>query len=394
MSQSCRRVLLVDDEQKIVDGLQRVLRPYRAHWEVTTATSSTAALAMMEVKPFDVIVSDMRMPEMDGAALLAAAKEKYPTSVRIILSGQTDAQAALRTVGVAHQFLSKPTEPGVLIATLNRAVHIRDQICDPAVLAAVGSLGSLPSVPKLCHRLTSLVSGDEISVTALVAEIEREPAIVLKLLQLVNSAFFGLRRPMANVAQAVTYLGTDLIKNLVVSLSIVNGLPLRARRFDADTFQRRSVQVAQLARCVGGKGEHGDAAFVAGMLHDVGKLTLAFAMPELYDSIVERSRKSGLSFEEEEAAHGGCGHRKIGAYLVDLWGLPVAVVETLVEYRHVHEREDAELRAADALYIALELVESLDGLDSDSNRSYLARVGALERLPEFVARARELGLES
>lgn len=322
-----RRMLLVDDEQKIVDGLQRRLRPQRATWEVATATSGSAALAALEAAPFDVIVTDMRMPEMDGASLLAVVRARHPATMRLVLSGQTDAEAALRAVPVAHQFLSKPTDPVVLLESLNRVALSRDAVADARAVAAVGAVHALPTPPAILDELTQLVNRDGASASAIAAVVERDPAIFLKLLQLVNSAFFGHRREMYRVVDAVSYLGVGLLKNLIDSASILNPGPVAAKRFDALASGQRSRAVAEAARHVG--GERGEIYFAAGMLHDVGKLIMASEMPDVYDEVAQRAEASGRSFEEEEERRGGCRHAHVGAYLLDLWGMPQPLVEAL-----------------------------------------------------------------
>jgi DNA-binding NtrC family response regulator len=105
-----KRVIFVDDEARILEGLRRMLRPMRNQWEMAFAPGGQAALDVMATTPFDVIVSDMRMPGMDGAALLEQVREHYPEVIRIVLSGHTEMATALRVVPIAHQFLAKPCD--------------------------------------------------------------------------------------------------------------------------------------------------------------------------------------------------------------------------------------------------------------------------------------------
>ena len=109
-----RRILFVDDDPRILEELRDMLRPQRHDWEMAFAPSGDAALALMQASPFDVIVSDMRMPGMDGAALLARVRQEYPQVVRIVLSSHTELSTALRVVPVAHQFLAKPCDAEML----------------------------------------------------------------------------------------------------------------------------------------------------------------------------------------------------------------------------------------------------------------------------------------
>src|SRR5688572_14883812 len=105
---SYKNILFVDDEPRVLQGLQNLLRPQRHQWNMFFASGAEAALDALEEDAFDVIVTDMRMPKMDGAALLHVVREKYPCTVRIVLSGQTDEEMAKRAATVEHLFLAKP----------------------------------------------------------------------------------------------------------------------------------------------------------------------------------------------------------------------------------------------------------------------------------------------
>ncbi|HVH45561.1 MAG TPA: response regulator [Labilithrix sp.] len=386
-----RKVLLVDDEPRIVAGLQRLLRPHRALWDVSVATSATTALEILESNTFDVVVSDMRMPVMDGASFLSVVKDRFPATMRIVLSGQTDANAAQRVVPIAHQFLSKPTDPVNLLEALRRVADMRREISDPRIHAAIGGIDKLPSLPSVCRELTELVSSEDSGVDAIARVVQREPAIVLKLLQVVNSSFFGIRRKICSVAEAVAYLGIERLKNLVMSLSIVNSLPPRAKRFDAVAFHNHSLAVATMTRKITEKGVLAETSFVAALLHEVGKLVMASSMPALYDEIATYSAKNGVSFEAAEEVMNTCGHVKIGACLLELWGLPFPVVEALVTHAKAPLLEGTGLQPCDAVHLAHRLIEpSSTPLGStDEDRNYLSRIGMLERLVDLLAFAAE-----
>ena len=140
-----RRVLFVDDEPRILEGLRRMLRVQRQEWEMAFAPGGEAALALMEAAPFDVIVSDMRMPEMDGATLLTKVRDRFPQVVRIVLSGHTELSTTLRVVPVAHQFLAKPCDAGTLRVAIERACHLKGLLSDDSIRRTVGALRDLPS---------------------------------------------------------------------------------------------------------------------------------------------------------------------------------------------------------------------------------------------------------
>jgi DNA-binding NtrC family response regulator len=138
----------VDDEPKILEGLQRMLRPQRQRWEMAFASGGEAALAQLEAAPFDVIVSDMRMPGMDGATLLTRVRDRFPDVVRMILTGHTSLEAALRAVPVAHQSLVKPCDASYLQVAVERACSLKALMGSDVLCRVVGSMRELPALPR------------------------------------------------------------------------------------------------------------------------------------------------------------------------------------------------------------------------------------------------------
>src|SRR5271157_5517649 len=243
-----RRVLFVDDEPRFYEGLQRLLRPQRHEWEMAFAPSGHAALALMEASPFDVIVSDMRMPGMDGAALLCRVRELYPQVVRIVLSGHTELSAALQVVPVAHQFLAKPCDAEMLRVAIERACHLKALLSDDSIRRTVTALGDLPSVPRTYEALMQAVGDPDVTLLKVARIIEQDVGISAKVLQLVNSAFFGISHSMTNIQSAVSYLGINTLKSLVLSVEIFRAFkPQRdLKGFSLERLQRHALLTAQI----------------------------------------------------------------------------------------------------------------------------------------------------
>ena len=147
-----KTVLFVDDEPNILAGLKRMLRSLRNEVDFFFAESGREALEILAVQHVDVIVSDMQMPGMDGATLMAAVQEKYPMTIRIILSGQAGDGPVLRTAGVVHQFLAKPTDPDTIKEVLRRACALQDLMKNEQLKAVVSRIGKLPSIPAICPQ--------------------------------------------------------------------------------------------------------------------------------------------------------------------------------------------------------------------------------------------------
>ena len=333
-----RSILFVDDEPRVLQGIQRMLRPMRHEWDMTFVASGQQALEAMAQSSFDVVVSDMHMPGMDGAQLLAEVRKRHPDTVRIILSGYTDQEAVLRSVRPAHQYLSKPCEAETLKAAVARAFALRNFLTDPALTRLISGMESLPSLPSMYLEIMAELQSPDVSTQKVGQIISKDVGMSAKILQIVNSAFFGLPRRVADPGQAVTLLGLDTVKGLALSLQIFEGFDRRKLPgFPIDELWEHSMTVAasarKIARRESGDEKVSDDAFLAGLLHDVGKLALAENLPMRYARVLTLCEKKGTPHWQGESEVFGATHAEVGAYLLALWGLPDPIVEA-VAYHH------------------------------------------------------------
>jgi HD-like signal output (HDOD) protein len=393
-----RRILFVDDEPLFFEGLHRMLRTQKNGWEMAFAPSGDAALALLAASPFDVIVSDMRMPGMDGAALLARVRENFPHVVRIVLSGQTELATALQAVPVAHQFLTKPCDAQMLRVAVERACHLKGVLLDDSIRSTVGALGELPALPRTYQALTQALADPDMSMHKIANIIELDVGISAKILQLVNSAFFGVARSITNIQHAVSYLGIGTLKSLVLSVEVFRAfapkVPLEG--FSLEDLQRHARLTSSIAARLPVPKYLVDIAIVAGMLHDVGKLIMAWKLPERLRLLLAKVPVEHCPLYQTEEREYGFSHAEIGAYLLGLWGLPYAVVEA-VALHHAPDRVPHQtFDAASAVYIANLLAQELespfpppwgDGLQCD--QGYLISLGVQEDIPNWRAMAAE-----
>ena len=332
------RVLFVDDEPRVIDGLQRMLRPLRAEWDMHFVESGPAALGLMEKKAFDVVVSDMRMPVMNGAELLTEVMKRYPSTVRIILSGQADIDLVQRTVGPTHQYLSKPCDADTLKATVHRASVLRSLLNSQKLRLLTGRMTSMPSLPSLYLELVQLIQNPKTSLKDIGSLVAKDLGMTVKILQLVNSAFFGLRRNVADPGEAASLLGIETIQSLVLSVHAFARLEVvDNEHFSADRLWQHSMTTALLAKRIAASQEvtrmQVEESYMAGMLHDIGRLVLAANLPEQYGDMVGQAKREGRRLIEVEQEVLGATHAEIGAYLLGLWGISDPIVEA-VAYHH------------------------------------------------------------
>ena len=328
-----REILFVDDEPNVLQGLQRMLRPLRDVWNVKFAEGGAQALQMLAEAPFDVVVSDMRMPGMSGSQLLSAVRDRHPRVIRVILSGQSEKEFILEAVTAAHQFLSKPCEAEVLKATITRACLLRDGVGGAETQAAVSSLKALPVSPAVHADLCGLLESETVSLQKVGQAVAGCMGMSAKVLQLVNSAFFGLPRVVCSPSEAVVLLGADTMKSLTLNCQVFepySGDPEEvAWRDELWTLSRRRAERAEARSQSEGLDIRGvQAASAVELLRDCGKIVLAARSPEAYVRVREIAPALGWSEAEREVL--GVAHGETGGYLLGLWGLPPAVVDAVI----------------------------------------------------------------
>ena len=330
-----KRILFVDDERQILRIQRLAMRPYRKRWQSEFALGPDEALAALDQHPFDLVLTDMRMPGMDGAALLAIVRERCPGAVRLVQTGFADRKVAVRAAGLAHQVVAKPCDLTALRGRVARSIELASVLDNPEWRARVHRIGCLPSPPAAVSELASALTQPGSDAAALAAIVRRDPVLCAKLLQLVNSAFFVEAPPTVRIEDAIVRLGKELLATLVSCPDVVRSQPGEVVARLAD----HGAQVAEAARQASDP-DHADAAFVAGAVHDIGLAVVAEVAPDKLDELVGAARASscGLASAEERAILGGVTHSEIGAYLLGVWGLPEAVVAATRD----HHAESAE----------------------------------------------------
>jgi HD-like signal output (HDOD) protein len=329
-----KTLLFVDDEPHVLQGLQRQLRPMRREWEMNFAEGGEKALAFMAEHPVDIIVTDMMMPGMDGSQLLGEVLKRHPQTVRIILSGQAGSEAILRLVGPAHQYLSKPCNPDELRKAITRALALRDLLGNERLKELTTRIKNLPSLPALQNKLAVELEKNSPSVECIGEIISHDIAMTAKILQLVNSAFFGLAQPINNPVEAAIYLGLNTIHSLVLSSGIFSQYDqTTCQAFSLEALAQHSWLTGALARRVAHVERQdvklAEQCFLAGLLHDVGQLILASGLPGEYAEVIAKSREQGLPVWQVEREYFGATHADVGAYLLALWGLSNPITEAV-----------------------------------------------------------------
>jgi DNA-binding NarL/FixJ family response regulator len=365
------RILFVDDEARILDGLRRMLWSRRNEWTMEFATGGAAALAALRAAPFDVVVTDMRMPEMDGAALLEVVNHEWPATARVVLSGQTEHAAAERAARVAHQFVSKPCEPAELASTLARLASDHRLVPDHAVRHVLGHVLTVPSPPVVYGELARAL-GEAAPLSRVAALVRRDPGLTATVLRLVDTTFFGRGGTSPRMESALGTLGPGPLRSVVLAGQSANAQAVAAigDALSLDDEARHARLTAAVARALAPPGIDPHVASKAGLLYNVGRLVSAAFLQ----------------------SYPGVPHGDVGGYLLGLWGLRRDVVAAVAHRDQPDRADDADAALVATVHVADVLAVGLSGVrrtpaSPEIHPWCVERIGGAHLLPVWRAKA-------
>ncbi len=323
------RILFVDDEQFILDGIQRAL--FDSDWEIETANSGKEALECFEEEPFDMIVSDMRMPGMDGEQLLGEIEARYPDTVRVVLSGQADQSVALRSSFISHRWLDKPFNPDAMLNILSLIESALKSMPSKEMRALICSISSLPSPPKVYAQLQTMIL-QKADMENVAEVIEEDAALATKVLQVTNSAMFSRGGTTMNVQEAVVRLGTEMVSEFVLfaeTYSMASTSPL----LNVEKVTKESFIISKMAALVAEKLDKKlvAEAKLAGLLSDLGQGALLQAFPDQAQEYMDRiAYATEKEIEEIELEMFGLADSQVSAYLLLMWGFSAEIFNAVL----------------------------------------------------------------
>jgi HD-like signal output (HDOD) protein len=378
-----KRILIVDDEPMVLTVLKRVLET-TLDAEIVTALNANEALRHLEAESFDVIVSDIKMPGVDGVELLSVVQERYPHIARMVFSAWSGGEVALKTAGTAHQFFTKPGDISIISKRIERVLKLRDMLPKEGLEWVISAVNTLPSLPKTYRELEKEIESPTASVESISRIIESDIAMSAKILQLLNSSFFHPSMKKTKASEAVPVIGLQVLKSLVLAMHVFtewhDGI---TPGFDPERILAHSVTVAgvsrQLAINAGMTHSQTEEIYSAGLFHDIGKLLLAANAPDSCQCIEDVRVQKGLTRLEAEENVLGATHAEAGAYLMALWGFDEPIITVCAFHHHPERSSDKGFTPLTAVHVANALThEILDGGEwgqSVVNSEYLEREG-------------------
>ena len=397
---SRKRILFVGEDLALWEQLQGSSATSIAeNWDVAFAKSGLQALASLSQSPCDAVIADMQLPGMTGAQFLDEVMQRTPMTLRFIRASMADQQAAMKCVGTAHQYLVKPNDAETIGLALERAFSLESWLPSETVQKLISQMKKLPSPPNLYFKIVAELQSPDSSIENIGQMVAQDPVLSAKLLQVVNSAVFGLQMQVASAAEAVMYLGMETTKALVLLAHTFSYFDkVRTVDFSVEKLWKHSVGTGkfaeQIARSEGSDVDMVGQSFTGGMLHDIGKLLLAANLPEAFKEALAKSREQQIHLWDAETGVFGATHGELGACLLGIWGLPMPIVEAVALHHYpirflskgfcpltaVHAANAIEHEAPD---------DSRRALCATVDTNYLTELGLADRLDSWRDRCKE-----
>src|SRR6266540_1834456 len=387
---SRKRILFVGEDLALWEQLQKPFPDAESTFDVAFAKTGLQALASLSQSPCYAVVADMQIPGINGAQLLDEVMQRSPGTLRFIRAGLGDQQAAMKCVGTAHQYLVKPSDAHTIRCALERAFSLESWLPNVTVQKLITQMKKLPSPPTLYFKIVAELQSPDSSIDSIGMLVAQDPVLSAKLLQVVNSAVFGLQLQVASAAEAVMYLGMETTKALVLLAHTFSYFDkIRAADFSVEKLWKHSVTTGKfaekIARAQGCEAELVGQAFTAGMLHDIGKLLLAANVTDQFKEAIGQARKESLHLWDAESKVFGATHGELGACLLGIWGLPMPIVEAVALHHYPIRFLSKQFCPLTAVHAANAIEHQIEKdnqglIASTADVNYLTELGLIERL--------------
>jgi HD-like signal output (HDOD) protein/CheY-like chemotaxis protein len=386
-----RCIYIVDDQAPVLETAVLIMRSIDRQWEVTGFKDPLEALAAVQAKAPDLVLSDQLMPGMLGSQMLEQIRAISPASIRIIMSGYVPLNK-LALITAAHQFIAKPFDTMKLRESIRRGFAAQERISDKALQGVVTSLRSIPSLPQAHHALLRELEDDTTATANIARLVTEDPGLSLKVLQLANSSLFGQGYVITSPVDAVMCLGTDMISAIVLAQSLFRHYESLAH-FDINLKQiwshcwQTACFAQQLCREMQLPRRAGEEAFLAGLLHETGRFILVDNFPKQFQAACQSARQmsSPLGPRLREAVL--ASPAQITAYVLELWGMPPAIIDAVAAQDQPAANQTSGLTLTSALYVADGIASRQTPPDpfapEEWNTDYLQAIGCLEKISEW-----------
>jgi HD-like signal output (HDOD) protein len=390
-----KRILIADADVKAWDELRQALGE---SWTVIGATTCGGAQTEVDKGPFNVVIANHDLLEKGGGELLNHIRVSHPRIIRFVAVAQGMKEKGVCELAGGHQLLAVPFDPATVKSAIERAVEANYGMSG-SMRELVGRVRAFPTIPSVYLEVVNALKNPNATTADIGAIIAKDMAMTTKLVQVLNSAYYGLPRTITDPTEAVGILGFETVKSLILTIKLLSQYDnVKPVYFSIDSIWRHSTNVARTARILAlletGDTAYSSTAYTAGLMHDLGKVILAANFDSQYHGAHALARKQHIPLWEVEKEIFGASHGEMGAYLLNLWGLSAEVVQVAALHHHPAHAEDKAFSALTAVHAANALeyegAAETDGLPAPvADMAYLQALGLEKRLQIWRAARHE-----
>ncbi|MGM0379748.1 MAG: HDOD domain-containing protein [Bacillota bacterium] len=327
-----KKILFVDDEKRILKSLRRLF--YNSDYNCFFASGSKEALKILKEYKINLIITDIRMPKMDGFELLKKVKKHYPKVTRVALSGYTDKDAIMEAIeaNLIKLYLYKPWKNEELKEIVYKTFMLEDVLNSKKIFEFINDLDSLPTVPTLFKEINHLIE-KKADVKKITKKIEKDQSLASKILHVANSAYYNAKT--GSISKAIMYIGLLNVKNIVLANAVFDN----QTNDSIDLLWKHANITNKMAGYIYKKlllKKIPNNYSSAGLLHDIGRVVLMTFAEDENEKINILMNKTPIDLDSRlnyEKKLVNVTHQKIGAYLLNWWEIPLPIVESAL-YHH------------------------------------------------------------
>lgn len=331
-------IVIVDDEASILKALRSLL--HRNPFRLQAFSDCSEALRFMAEQTPDIVISDMRMPEMSGVDFLARVHALCPVSMRLLLSGYEDKKVIVDAIarGIAQLYILKPWEDEEILGIIHSALAVRDDLRTKNLEAYIHGITSLPASPMIQEQIKRVFGKSERSIKEVAAGVEKDPGLVAQLMRVANSVFVGARNPIANVQEAISFIGIEYVEELILGTGMARfctgGADSAATKTIEDLWHH-AMNRAFVGRAIATKWtgySHPQSAYIACLLLDIGFVVRLQMNPGEFQNLTAFARMHKLPLHQAEERMFTVDHAAIGGALLRFWNFPKAIVAAIAAH--------------------------------------------------------------
>ena len=331
-----RHIRLVGWDLEPFAALPQRLPDPAGNWKMEFSPDGSHAFELLseDGKVFDAAVVDIALADMRGQQVLDWIRRRAPRALRYVYAPVQNDAARMKYVGPGNHVLAKPATDALFAQILQRGFAFSELLPEESIHALLSDIHSLPSPPGVYQKVVKELQSEECSVQTVGELIGQDPSMTARLLQLANSAAYGLHAPVVEAAGAVMQLGVETTKAVILMAhTIAHFEHLKEAQFNLEALWQHSQHTSRCARAIA-RAERvpesqASAACTAALLHDLGKLVMAANLPRQFNLAARIARRHQIPLWDVESDVMGASHAEIGAALLSLWGLPAEIVEAV-----------------------------------------------------------------